>query len=365
MVVNESGRQRPLTQQERDQIEHDEMVEEEAAEMERQEDQRQWSLFAASSYRSWEEWAVSAASDGSPAKRARIQILVQGLGGRVVRDENWVVPLTEGEQLTYTVKVQPAAQDEEETGHPEAAPSGLHALESVPHEQVQTQEDERDLEALAVDGSTLPVTGWESAPVLENQTWPSKDLDVLEFVQTPLGIRFYREWVRGLVTCRLIGQRFGYGVLGKFYAIRDEARALRQLEGFTEEEAEAEARNAMTSAPASAAPLGGGGLDSARDALLPEGRDRRGAEGLDYEGSHPLPVGHDPTRAPSTSHGNRAQDDPNLAVTEGNVMFAEVLEELEGEEPVEAAASGAAAESATGSSEGANSRQTDLLHWLK
>ena len=187
VVENDTGSQRPLTQAERAQIEHDELVEEEAAEMARQEEERQWSLFAASHYRSWEEWAVSADERRGSVKRARVQILVQGLGGRVVKDENWLVPLGDGEQLTYTVKVQPAAtEDTEDEGHPEAASSGLVAQAGISADQVETCEDGRDSASgslqqdeepgeenpagraghVAIDRSVLPVTGWESGPVL-------------------------------------------------------------------------------------------------------------------------------------------------------------------------------------------------------
>ena len=40
-------------------------------------------------------------------------------------------------------------------------------------------------------------------------------------METPLGSRFYNEWKRGLVTDNLIGRRFGYAVLGRFYGQRD------------------------------------------------------------------------------------------------------------------------------------------------
>ena len=68
----------------------------------------------------------------------------------------------------------------------------------------------------------LPVTG-EEAP----EMWDEHDQSVVrnfsaeEFMETPLGSRFYNEWKRGLVTDNLIGRRFGYAVLGRFYGQRD------------------------------------------------------------------------------------------------------------------------------------------------
>ena len=221
-------------------------MEAEAAELEREEEARQWRLFAASEYRSWEEWAISAELQGGPVKRARVQILVQGLGGRIVRDVNWLVPLREGEQLSYAVRVRPAnvQEDAEEEPHPEAASSSLHVPALIPSAAVETDQEEESHGGR----STLPVTGWESAPVMEEQELLAKDLDVATFVQCPIGIRFYKDWLAGRVTCRLIGQRFGYGVLGKFFAIKEESVRLQKLEGMSQEEAEQLPRVAMAEA---------------------------------------------------------------------------------------------------------------------
>ena len=224
--------------------------------MEREEEARQWRLFAASEYRSWEEWAISAELQGGPVKRARVQILVQGLGGRIVRDVNWLIPIRDGEQLSYAVRVRPAnvQEDEDEEPHPEAASSTLHVPALAPVAAVETDQGEES------DGgrSTLPVTGWESAPVMEEQELLAKDLDVATFVQCPLGIKFYRDWLAGKATCRLIGQRFGNGVLGKFYAIRDESERLRQQGDLSQEEAEHLARAAMAEATAQVVESGSG-----------------------------------------------------------------------------------------------------------
>ena len=143
VVRNASGRTRPLNQEEQAQIDLDEMVEEEAAEMERAEEARQWGLFMAGEYRSWEEWAVAAEVDGPPAKRARVQVLVQGLGGRVIRDVNWLVQLREGKQLSYSVKVQQAGLAEDEEGDPDARPS--QAVGTVSHVDSLDQEQGPEL----------------------------------------------------------------------------------------------------------------------------------------------------------------------------------------------------------------------------
>ena len=44
----------------------------------------------------------------------------------------------------------------------------------------------------------------------------SRCFSVDEVMETELAKKFYKEWREGRVMCRLIGQRFGYGVLGRF-----------------------------------------------------------------------------------------------------------------------------------------------------
>ena len=258
IVRGEDGSQRPLTPQEREQIEFDEMVEEEAAEMERDTETRQWNLFAAGEYRSWEEWAVSADREGGSVKRARVQILVQGLGGRIVRDINWLIPLRDGEQLSYAVRVQPADTEEEnEEPHPDAGPSGVNVVAAREIEEDVERPEETEVASGSDHAwrSMLPVTGWQGPPVLEEQGEDAKDIDVATFVLCPVGIRFYRDWVAQRVTCRLIGSRFGYGVLGKFYAIRDETKRLMMERHMSQEDAEVMARTTMAAATTQAVDL--------------------------------------------------------------------------------------------------------------
>ena len=48
-----------------------------------------------------------------------------------------------------------------------------------------------------------------------------RDFSLDDFMATPIAEKFYRLWVRGEVTDNLIGRRFGYGALGRFYGKRD------------------------------------------------------------------------------------------------------------------------------------------------
>ena len=54
----------------------------------------------------------------------------------------------------------------------------------------------------------------------EVDTSVAKDIVVDDFMATNLAQQFYGHWKDGRVTDRLIGQRFGYGVLGRFYSQR-------------------------------------------------------------------------------------------------------------------------------------------------
>ena len=67
----------------------------------------------------------------------------------------------------------------------------------------------------------LPVTG-ECPADMWNEVNESvaKDLDVADFMQTAMAGKFYQYWKDGVVTDRLIGHRFGYGVLGRYYSKR-------------------------------------------------------------------------------------------------------------------------------------------------
>ena len=46
--------------------------------------------------------------------RARIRVLVQGEGGRIIKKENWLFGLKPGERLSYNVNVHQIEEDEDE-----------------------------------------------------------------------------------------------------------------------------------------------------------------------------------------------------------------------------------------------------------
>ena len=211
-----NGTQRELTEQEQQEILENELMEELAAEDLRNEEKLLWKEFHAAELREWETWAVSTAEGmQSSRKRARVQVVVQGQGGRIIKNENWLLSLGPGERLSYSVSVIPDATEEiEDASDPTAASSG-------PAGDTGTQAGGSVGAGQPEGAATLPVTG-ESPVDMWDETDLSvaKDLDVEDFMLSEIAARFYQYWKDGVVTDRLVGQRFGYGVLGRFYSNR-------------------------------------------------------------------------------------------------------------------------------------------------
>ena len=212
VVVQENGTTRPLNDEEDRQIQENELWEEEAAYQLRKEDEQLWDEFQASELRTWETWMVSSGQVSQGVKRARVQVLVQGEGGRIIKRENWMFGLREGEFLSYNVNIHAAeGSDAEDAGDPAAASSEDRAP--------QAAQDESE-GAACLD--TLPVTCL-AAPDMRSGPDVSRgrELDVRKFVQSQQGAQVFQEWKKGKLTDRAIGQQYGYGVLGHFYGQRD------------------------------------------------------------------------------------------------------------------------------------------------
>ena len=213
VVQLEDGTQRDLTEQEEQELLENELREEIAAEELRKEEQLMWRDFHAAELRTWEDWAASSEDFlRGRKKRARVQVLVQGQGGRIIKQENWLVGLGPGERLSYSVSV---VQDEEEMERDPTATSSAAGEAPAPDDaQGEAPGNTAEEEAR----STLLVTG-EKPPDMWDEAKTSV-ANVNDFMQTPLATRFYEYWKQGTVTDRLVGQRFGYGVLGRFYSRR-------------------------------------------------------------------------------------------------------------------------------------------------
>ena len=121
-VREPDGTQRNLTEEEETIIAENELMEEYAADMLREEDEKMLDNFTSTDLREWETWAARAGRSGPGVNRARVQVLVQGEGGRIIKKENWLVGLKDGESLSYSVSVNQAESEDEEP-NPTAASS--------------------------------------------------------------------------------------------------------------------------------------------------------------------------------------------------------------------------------------------------
>ena len=221
-VRQPDGSRRALTAEENATIAENEEIENFAADLMRLEEEKLQENFTSVELREWEDWAKGASQQSSRAKRARVQVLVQGEGGRIVKKENWLVAVNDGEYLAYSISVNRYETEQEDAGDPTATSSGdVRAADVVQEEEDQEAATEREAEN-DTDEGLLPVTG-ESAPTMWSQPNLSRvrDFSVDDFMQTPLAEKFYRAWRSREVTDSLIGRRFGYGVLGRFYSKKD------------------------------------------------------------------------------------------------------------------------------------------------
>ena len=151
-------------------------------------------------------------SEGQAVKRARVHIRIQGEHGRVVREENYLVPVRDGEQLAYEVRVQPSTPQSEMGAYAEEALRG----------QAMNEGDAQDQggQSAGASSSTSPLMGNanENEGMLDLQIWSTQQqtgrqdkghIDPEEFAATPIGKKFYQEWKAGRVGPQVIGSRFG------------------------------------------------------------------------------------------------------------------------------------------------------------
>ena len=179
-----------------------EIMEEEAAEAERRLEQEEWRRLHGHGQQAWTTWTSTREGRGEGVKRARVHIRIQGEHGRGVREENYEVPVGDGEHLAYEVRVQPKREApvgvyvDEAMQDPTARASSSNAAE-------EEQEDERESRGY---------------------------VDPVEFSETSVGQMYYREWKAGRVGPRAIDLRFGFGVLGRFASMREDEREVQERE---------------------------------------------------------------------------------------------------------------------------------------
>ena len=147
VVVLQNGTQRELSEEEQQELLENELMEEIAAETLRMEEQNHWEEFHAAELRTWEQWAASQ-DDFLQGKRrrARVQIMVQGEGGSIIKKGNWLFGLQEGQRLLYSVSVIQNEDDQAGEYDPTAASSGKPAVASAAGGQGEGQVVERSVE---------------------------------------------------------------------------------------------------------------------------------------------------------------------------------------------------------------------------
>ena len=210
-----NGSVRDLSAEEARQLQWNEAVEDEAAHQQRQVERDEWASLATSTFMTWEQWMMADRPAEPGVKRARVQVRIQGEGGRVVRDEHYLVALRDGEQLAYQVSVRtPMASDAEAMGA--YAAEAVHATTEMASSSEGPGMQPEGHGAVMAQGEQ-PVSGEDKSHI-----------DAEEFVASPLGVKFYKEWKSGLVGPAIIGQRFGYHVLGKYASMLEDEKEMEE-----------------------------------------------------------------------------------------------------------------------------------------
>ena len=201
VAVLQNGTIRPLTAEEHAEVAYHEELEQRAAEDEARMDERRWSLFRAQSLQDEEDATMKAAmaedEEEPPRKKARVKVVVEGEGGRVVRSEVFNLVVKDGESLTYKIMVLP--KDDPEV-------SALRRLQ----EQRQREQEEGDASNASAEVPVDPQGRALPDPVQV----PEPELEA--FMKTPEGELCYQKWLTGEITCKMVRVRSGAGLLAKF-----------------------------------------------------------------------------------------------------------------------------------------------------
>ena len=395
VAVLPDGSTRPLTKEEVEEIAFHEQLEAEAAERESQADHHRWLEYKAHCLREEEERDMQAALNASEvepsSKRARVMVQVEGEGGRVVRSEIFNLVVKEGEALTYKIMVLP--RDDPEV---RALRRRQQRREGQPVEETDSGESAASAETVRADekGKALPAPEALTNEVLD------------DFMKTEEGPQYYRKWLRGELTCAMVRERSGCGLLAKFFG--------RKVEEEEEEKMIAAAIQAEASQVAAAAaqmdrdkntnPHGAGQDGQALETLVPSTtpagartletltvvpmattggsrtseapttwpslalRDGVGEINLDSQGStEPVSTSGDrPVEAENINdYGITAEENQaelNFAIAAGDIPAHEDATELVNDN--EGMDTGGVVASGSTTSEGAVTGQTNLRHWL-
>ena len=233
MAVLPDGSTRPLTQEEMEEIAFHEEMEVEAAARETQADEQRWLEYRAQCLREAEEKEMQEAMNNSGAepssKKARVMVQVEGEGGRVVRSEVFNLVVNEGEALTYKIMVLP--RDDPET---RALRRRQAVREGQASAETSSSESAASAETLRTDAKGKVL---QPPRVLSNA-------ELEEFMQTEEGEQYYQKWLRGHMTCAMVRERSGCGLLAKFFSRKvEEDETEKMLAAVVQAEADQQAES--------------------------------------------------------------------------------------------------------------------------
>ena len=319
VAVMADGSTRPLTEAEMEEIAFHEEMEAEAAARETQADEQRWLEYRAQCLREEENRdmreAMDEAEDTHSRKKARVMVQVEGEGGRIVRSEVFNLVVNEGEALTYKIMVLPRNDPE------------VRAL----RRRQAVREGEAGMENESSSGSAASaetVRADERGRALPPMEAPTNEA-MEEFMKTTEGETYYQKWLKGEVTCAMVPERSGAGLLAKFFSRK------------VDEEAEEDMVGAALLAEAAA--KNGKDLDEGGSGAKEVDESSREPKEVDKNGSAPAEEAQCPVPASETmDEGNDSGD------VAGNA----------------AAASAAELESATRATERAVIAQSTLRHWI-
>ena len=216
VAVLPDGSRRSLTKEEMEEIAYHEELEASAAEREARADEQRWLEFRAQCLREQEEQDMREALEESVTehtdKKARVMIQVEGEGGRVVRSEVFNMVVKDGEALTYKIMVLPRDDPEVRAlrRQQEGRESGVPAAAQANAEH--GEHDESNVSAASAD--TLPTD--EAGRLLPEPAVVSNE-DLENFMKTEEGKCYYQKWLKGEITCKMVRERSGCGLLAKFF----------------------------------------------------------------------------------------------------------------------------------------------------
>ena len=227
VAILQDGSTRPLTPEEIAEIAYHEEVETQAAECEAKADEHRWELFRAQCLQDEEDAAMQEAMEESmghpPHKKARVRVIVEGTGGRIVRSEVFNMAVHEGEALTYKIMVLPKNDPE------------VQAMREL--QEGREQRDAAGGDEVSNASADTVLVDEEGKPLSEPPARTNEELHAFHTAEQ--GEQYYQEWNAGRISCKQVCLRSGAGLLAKFYSRRvEETEEQKMLQAVLEAEEE-------------------------------------------------------------------------------------------------------------------------------